>query len=591
MSSITPRGMNITEAYRDYRNGKFLVNRSYQRKLVWTTKEKQKLIDSLLLGYPIPLILLALTKNGEYEIIDGMQRLNAIFDFIENKYSLTSDSYFNVEEFPTAKQTMLDGYFDVVDSHDFLTRQQCADIIEYQLAVTIFPIENESDVTDVFGRINSGGKQLSFQEKRQAGVITPLSSSVRKLSSELRGDSSSDVLKLSEMPSISIDGYMDRQGYGVNASDTFWVKQGVLNTKELRDSVDEQIISDIVVSIIEGKPFASSKEKFDELYDSTSELSGNVCAKIISYPEDKLLAEVTTTISTIITTFNKVTKIDNHPFKNVIYGGKASNSARSSFYTVFMAYYDLVIKESKAPVEYDKIITALTSLNDKLKTDKKHVTSEDRISNISMTKGLIQNFFVPSTPSLLTHGPGLYIDFENSLRRSKIETVRYEFKQGILNLDAKKSVNKKLLEKINEIICSMANIGPDVGEGYIFIGVSDNQSDSERIRKMYDLESVQIGDKDIFGVDREAKQLNIGISDYVAKIVNSIRNSELSSHLKQSVLNNIDTIDYKGHSVVRVLVPKQKEMSFIGDNTYIRVDSNTVTANPKQAAQIMKLFS
>lgn len=42
--SITPRGMSIQEAYRLYREGSLLVNRRYQRKLVWTVAEKERLI-------------------------------------------------------------------------------------------------------------------------------------------------------------------------------------------------------------------------------------------------------------------------------------------------------------------------------------------------------------------------------------------------------------------------------------------------------------------------------------------------------------------------------------------------------------------
>ncbi len=76
--SSTPRGMSVQEAYRHYREEDLLVNRKYQRKLVWTVPEKQGLIDSILRGYPIPLILLAerphVYGSGKYEITDGMQR-------------------------------------------------------------------------------------------------------------------------------------------------------------------------------------------------------------------------------------------------------------------------------------------------------------------------------------------------------------------------------------------------------------------------------------------------------------------------------------------------------------------------------------
>jgi uncharacterized protein with ParB-like and HNH nuclease domain len=107
--SIVPRGMSITEAYRLYRSGHLLVNRKYQRKLIWSIEEKSKLIGSILQGYPIPLILLAerpqIHGSGKYEIIDGMQRLNAICGFIENLYSFDT-KYFDVNEFPYAKQLL-----------------------------------------------------------------------------------------------------------------------------------------------------------------------------------------------------------------------------------------------------------------------------------------------------------------------------------------------------------------------------------------------------------------------------------------------------------------------------------------------------
>ncbi len=102
--SITPRGMSIQEAYRLFRDDGLIVNRKYQRKLVWTRYEKQNLIDSVLKDYPIPLILLAdssVKDKQVFEIIDGMQRLNAIFSFIENSFSVNS-KYFDISEFTCA---------------------------------------------------------------------------------------------------------------------------------------------------------------------------------------------------------------------------------------------------------------------------------------------------------------------------------------------------------------------------------------------------------------------------------------------------------------------------------------------------------
>ena len=114
--SVIPRGISIMELYRWYREDKLFVNRKYQRKLVWTLNEKRTLINSILLGYPIPLILLAKFREDTdaYEIIDGIQRLNAIFGFIENQFAVVWDGqevYFDIEKFPSAKTNAEKGLF------------------------------------------------------------------------------------------------------------------------------------------------------------------------------------------------------------------------------------------------------------------------------------------------------------------------------------------------------------------------------------------------------------------------------------------------------------------------------------------------
>ena len=187
---------------------KIHVNRKYQRKLVWTEPEKIALIDTILQGFPMPLILLAersqLHGSGKYEILDGVQRLNAIFSFIENSFSVEG-KYFDVSEFARAKQAAEQCVFKTaIDSTAKLDATDCANILDYQMAVTIFPAFTDEQVTEIFGRINARGRQLSNQERRQAGVINPFGELVRGISAEIRGDASKDILLLSEMPEISI---------------------------------------------------------------------------------------------------------------------------------------------------------------------------------------------------------------------------------------------------------------------------------------------------------------------------------------------------------------------------------------------------
>lgn len=273
MSIVPPRGMTVTEAYRLYRSGNLLVNRKYQRKLIWSVDEKEKLIGSILKGYPIPLILLAerpqVHGSGKYEIIDGMQRLNAICSFIENYFAFDG-KYFDINEFSYAKQLADEKIFNNVESSDNLERKKCADILDYQLAVTIYTAMDENDITEVFGRINSGGKHLSNQERRQAGVTTSFAEVVRTIAMKLRGDDTQKTLHLFDMPQVSIDSKRNNQGYGIQAEDTLWCKQGILSIAELRDSEDEDIIADIAASILLHEPLRRSKERLDSLYDEES---------------------------------------------------------------------------------------------------------------------------------------------------------------------------------------------------------------------------------------------------------------------------------------------------------------------------------
>lgn len=586
--SITPRGMSVQEGYRLYRDNKLIVNRKYQRKLVWTLAEKQHLIDSIIKDYPIPLILLAeINEDGTtfYEIIDGMQRLNAIFNFIENEYSI-DDQYFDVDQFSRAKLAHSQGLFEVEEGSKKLSSSLCADILDYQLAVTIFPVVNGNTVTDIFGRINSGGRQLSAQDKRQAGMIDDFSMLVRKLSSEIRGDDSNDQLPLSKMPEISIDSTRSNLGYALKADEIFWCKQGILWAKQLRDSEDEEMVVDICASLLLQEPIARSKELFDKIYDESDDIYLTIRRNLNGYGIEKLATEVKVTLSVLKEVIDQYDSSPN-ALRSIV--NPSRNPIKTSFYAIFMAFYRLIIEEEKTPDNYQGIMNALKDLQKQMISSANYATTEDRVKNIDKTVGLIQRFFVRREPPLLNHGAGLALDVENSLRRSKLETSRYECKQGILNVDHAKKINNKVFDKLINTICAMANIGPDTN-GYFFIGVADNLEDAERISDVYKINYEQIGNRYIVGVDREADVLGLNLEHYIDKIVNHIRNSQLADSLKTQILTKIDVVEIKGKTIIRINVPAQKEISFVGENAYIRDNTDTRIATQKELIALSKLF-
>ena len=66
----------------------------WQREQVWSKGQKQKLIDSILRGWRLPKFYLVLTNSNphEFEVVDGQQRLLAIWEFFDNELSLSTDS-------------------------------------------------------------------------------------------------------------------------------------------------------------------------------------------------------------------------------------------------------------------------------------------------------------------------------------------------------------------------------------------------------------------------------------------------------------------------------------------------------------------
>ena len=197
------RGEQVERVFINYQDKKYVVNRQYQRKLIWTIEEKQSFIDSIIKGFPIPIILLAepLGRNdGTLEIIDGMQRMNAVMSFITNDFSFDG-CYFDLNTFATTKDLLDRGVLE--QKKPVLDRTKCLAIASYPVPLSIYEAAERESVEEVFRRINSGGRQLSRQELRAAGATNAFADCVRKISARVRGDTSNtDLLLLSGLAPI-----------------------------------------------------------------------------------------------------------------------------------------------------------------------------------------------------------------------------------------------------------------------------------------------------------------------------------------------------------------------------------------------------
>lgn len=131
-----------------------ILNPDFQRKDVWKGKQRSELIESILMGIPIPIMYFFETADGRKQVVDGRQRIIAILDFLNNKFALRDLKILhdlNGSRFSDLDKK-LQGIFE-----------------DYQLNVYVIqPPTPERVKYDIFDRVNRGGTRLNNQEMRNA---------------------------------------------------------------------------------------------------------------------------------------------------------------------------------------------------------------------------------------------------------------------------------------------------------------------------------------------------------------------------------------------------------------------------------------
>ena len=163
---------SIFELKRRYDRGLICLDPDFQRNYVWKQKQKSELIESIIMGIPLPLIYLAETMEGNLVIVDGRQRLTTFFHFMDNKFALNG-----LKILPDLNGCRFSDF-----EEDKKKRKFATDIEDFQLVIQIIKYPTPDRVRfDIFDRVNRGGTPLNNQEMRNAlyqGKSTRLLSSL-----------------------------------------------------------------------------------------------------------------------------------------------------------------------------------------------------------------------------------------------------------------------------------------------------------------------------------------------------------------------------------------------------------------------------
>ncbi|MFV9451847.1 HNH endonuclease family protein [Mycoplasma sp. 4463] len=146
-----------------------IVNPDYQRNFVYNPEKTSKLIESALMGIPLPSIYLCEEEDGRLSVIDGQQRLKTLIDFTENKFSLNKK--INSEDWKNKKYTELN-----------LEDQKTIDETNLY-AYTLIKGQDKLKF-DIFERLNKGAVNLNEQELRNCVYHGQYNKMINELSKE-----------------------------------------------------------------------------------------------------------------------------------------------------------------------------------------------------------------------------------------------------------------------------------------------------------------------------------------------------------------------------------------------------------------------
>lgn len=160
--------MSVGEVVNLYRDGEIMIRPEFQRLFRWDESRKTRFIESLLLGIPIPPIFVYQNSDGVWELIDGLQRLSTILEFIGILQNADGD----IVDPSTLEGTRFLPSLSGVRWDTGLGKNQQIQIKRSRIRVEI--LKPESDPTtkyELFQRLNTGGAGLSEQEVRNCVAV------------------------------------------------------------------------------------------------------------------------------------------------------------------------------------------------------------------------------------------------------------------------------------------------------------------------------------------------------------------------------------------------------------------------------------
>lgn len=227
MKSYDSRTYSINDFVEWDAAGQLELNPRFQRRPVWTDKAKSFLIDTILRGKPIPKVFIrqkinVTTKTSTREVVDGQQRLRTILSFIKDGFVVSK------RQNPTHGGTLFSRLPEDVQ----------AQVLAYEVSVDLLINLPDSEVLDIFSRLNSYAVVLNEQEKINANHFGPFKVLADKIGHK----------------------YYE-----------YWTNQGILTAKQIMRMLEVNLVADLLIAMLEGIKSKKQVKKFYDEFESTFE--------------------------------------------------------------------------------------------------------------------------------------------------------------------------------------------------------------------------------------------------------------------------------------------------------------------------------
>lgn len=153
---ITTKSFSLRNIVQQISDKEIDLAPDFQREYVWSMRQRTRLIESILLGIPLPAFYFNQSSDGTYQVVDGVQRLSTVAFFMADKHHLAAEDLEYLTGLDGACYSTLDG--------PALRRFRSTQIVVH----VIEPQTPDEVKFDIFNRVNTLGSPLSSQEVRHA---------------------------------------------------------------------------------------------------------------------------------------------------------------------------------------------------------------------------------------------------------------------------------------------------------------------------------------------------------------------------------------------------------------------------------------